>query len=167
MTQTPLPAGRRGRALKWAFGISLALNLVFVGIFAGAALRHTGGKRGWDRIGEPVRSSGVPFLRALPKEDRRALRQVLKEGAHDLPSRAARREMQQEMIAVLRADPFEAAEMSRLFAAQTEAAKHVSGKMQSAWLDRVGAMSAQERAKVADRLEEMLKRRRHKPPKHP
>ncbi|MGC1504359.1 MAG: periplasmic heavy metal sensor [Sulfitobacter sp.] len=162
MTQTPLPKRTRGRALKWAFGISLALNLVFVGVFAGAAFRHADDRRGWDRKSESARSSGAPFVRALSQDDRRALRRAMRETAGDLPSRAQRRELHQQMIEILRVEPFDVTEVKRLFAVQTEAAEQVSGRVQTAWLERVGAMTAGERAAVADRLEEMLKRRKRK-----
>lgn len=167
MTQTPLPKREKGRVLKWAFGLSLALNLVFVGIFAGAAFRHAGDQRGWTRMSQKMGTSGAPFVRALSQEDRRGLRQELKKTAGDLPSRAERRQLHLQMIKVLRAEPFDATKVALLFAEQTVAAERVSGRVQSAWLERVSAMSAQERVKVADRLEEMLERRKRKGPKRP
>ncbi|NNK15586.1 MAG: hypothetical protein HKP51_01630, partial [Sulfitobacter sp.] len=33
---------RMGRALKWALGLSLAVNLIVVGFLAGAAMRFSG-----------------------------------------------------------------------------------------------------------------------------
>jgi uncharacterized membrane protein len=145
----------------------LALNLVFVGIFAGAALRHSGDKRGWDRKSEMSRSSGAPFVRALAQDDKRALRRALKERSAGLPNREARRVSQQQMIEVLRAETFDADAIAQLFAEQTEVAAQMSGMAQAAWLELVGAMSEQERAEVADRLEEQLMRRKHKGPKRP
>lgn len=167
MTQTPQPRRTRGRVLKWAFGMSLALNLVFVGIFAGAALRHAGGKRGWHPKSEAGHSSGVSFVRSLSQEDRRALRDDLKDGERDLPSRAERRALHQELIAVLRAEQFDAAKLEQLLAAQTAAAEQFSGEVQAAWLRRVSTLSLLERQEVAERLDEMLKRPKRKGPKRP
>ncbi|WP_281992473.1 periplasmic heavy metal sensor [Sulfitobacter geojensis] len=167
MTETQVPKRRTRRAVKWAFGVSLALNLVFVGIFAGAALRHAGDKRGWDRKPEMSRSSGAPFVRALSQEDKRALRRALKERSAGLPDREERRLSQQQMIDVLRAENFDADAIKRLFAEQTGVAAQLSGLAQAAWLELVSGMSAQERVEVADRLEEQLMRRKFKGPKRP
>ncbi len=109
----------------------------------------------------------MSFVRSLSQEDRRALRDDLKDGERDLPSRAERRALHQELIAVLRAEQFDAAKLEQLLAAQTAAAEQFSGEVQAAWLRRVGTLSLQERQEVAERLDEMLKRPKRKGPKRP
>ncbi|MCX7560844.1 periplasmic heavy metal sensor [Sulfitobacter sp. F26204] len=151
----------RARGLKWAFGISLALNLVFIGVFAGAALRLAGHERGGHKMGQRMPSYGAPFVRALPRADQHRLNNLLKAHGGGLPSRAERRVLHQQLIDEMRASPFDADRVAGLFMAQNKAAQQVMGKAQDAWLEIVREMTVAERAAVADRLEERLMRRGH------
>ncbi|KIN63971.1 RNA polymerase sigma-70 factor [Sulfitobacter noctilucicola] len=156
-------ARRLPRAFKWAFGISLALNLAFVGVFAGAALRHIGDgpqKRGPRDIAQ---SYGTPFVRALPREARRDLRQSMRQGNPSVMStREGRRGVYLEMAEILRADPFDADSATALLSGQSEAAQNAQARAQTAWLRIVGTMPHADRMMVADRLEEQLNERRFK-----
>lgn len=144
----------QGRALRIALAVSVALNLAVAGLFAGMALHHGG--FGPDRDG--VRDLGFgPFTEALSREDRAALRQAFLAKAPDL--RQARREMmadQRDLLAALRAEPFDAAKLSEVMAAQQGrmAARLETG--QALMRDFLTAMSPEARLAFADRLEERL-----------
>ncbi len=113
--QTPVRPTRSGRGLRWALGISLALNLAVVGMVAGAMLRDGSGMRG-----AMVRDLGFgPFTEALSREDRRALRQALFERAPEIrQARQQRQEDLQALVAILRAEPFDAAALAAAMAEQ-------------------------------------------------
>ena len=152
------PVTTRRRYLKLALAISLGLNLLFIGIFAGAAFRH-GGKHG--AIGPQLHSYAAPYMRALPRDQRRALfEQVRSEPA--IADRQTRRAFYQRMLAGLRADPFEAAAVQAVLQDQARAVQGLRGASQAVWLDLVSKMSGPERQSYADALEEQLK---HKPRK--
>lgn len=166
--QTPPPA-KASRKMRWALGLSLAVNLLFVGAIGGAVYRNAGGP-GLDRHHAPeLRSYGTPYVRALPRKDRRALFAGLKAGNGAVrPSRSERRAQYDEMLAVLRADPFEVDAVRDILKAQGAAAYGMQTAAHIAWLDRISAMSEVERQSYADRLERELKkpkRKRRKPPR--
>ena len=165
--QTPTP--KASRKMRWALGLSLAVNLLFVGAIGGAVYRNAGGP-GLDRHHAPeLRSYGTPYVRALPRKDRRALFAGLKAGNGAVrPSRSERRAQYDEMLAVLRADPFEVDAVRDILKAQGAAAYGMQTAAHIAWLDRISAMSEVERQSYADRLERELKkpkRKRRKPPR--
>ncbi len=117
---TEQAAGKRS-ALRWVLILSLGLNLVILGLAAGAFLlphpqrgaeehrltrsdrvegagrgAERGAERGAGRVesGRAARGEGPPFLRALDPADRRALRQQLVEdgiGLQDGSAKPARR----------------------------------------------------------------------------
>lgn len=162
MTQTP-KAPQNSRTLKWMLGLSLALNLVFIGFLIGVAWRVAGSDVGPRAMGPAAQNYGAPFVRALPREARRALHRKLRSQASGLPSRAERRALYLSMIDALRSDPFDPAQIEALFAAQADGAERVQRVAQEGWLDLVTRMSEADRLAVADRLAEAIKRR-GKPP---
>lgn len=151
---------RKGRGFRWALGISLALNLIFVGVFAGAALRHMGdsGKG----PGPQMQSFGAPMSRALPPDARRALRRQLRKELAGVLSRRERQALYGQILTALRADPFDATDVSSLFAVQRDVAGQVQDRAQEVWLEIVSGMSVEDRRLVADRLQEALSRSRKK-----
>ncbi|UWR10229.1 periplasmic heavy metal sensor [Sulfitobacter mediterraneus] len=165
--QTPTP--KASRKMRWALGLSLAVNLLFVGAIGGAVYRNAGGP-GLDRHRAPeLRSYGTPYVRALPRKDRRDLHADLKkDNGAARPSRAERRAQYDNMLAVLRADPFEVDAVRDILKVQGAAAYGMQTAAHSAWLDRISAMSEAERQSYADRLERELKkpkRKWRKPPR--
>ncbi|KAJ02494.1 periplasmic heavy metal sensor [Sulfitobacter mediterraneus] len=165
--QTPTP--KASRKMRWALGLSLAVNLLFVGAIGGAVYRNADGP-GLDRHRAPeLRSYGTPYVRALPRKDRRDLHAELKKDNGAVrPSRAERRAQYDNMLAVLRADPFEVDAVRDILKAQGAAAYGMQTAAHSAWLDRISAMSEAERQSYADRLERELKkpkRKWRKPPR--
>lgn len=157
-----------GRTLRWALGLSLALNLLVIGAIGGAGWRHAqGGPMGSNAPG--LRSYASPYVQALPKSDRRALHTGMRNGdnAKHL-SRDARRALYARMLTALRADPFDAAEAQAVLTAQSQAVMTVQADAHAAWLVQVGAMNAAARADYADALEARLSRgKRHGDKRNP
>ncbi|KUJ76752.1 hypothetical protein AVO45_09590 [Ruegeria marisrubri] len=146
---------KKRRWVPILLGVSLALNLVVVGVIVGAALRFHGGER--------VRHTpgfGPVLYRALPEEDRQALRSRLHrehgEGSkeHEEDFRA--------LTEALRAVPFDAGSVQALIDQQADerAAAHLA--LNRAWLDRVSRMTDDERREYADRIEEVIERGKHR-----
>ena len=145
---------RGGRGLRWALGLSLALNLAVVGMVAGAMLRDGHGMRG-----AMVRDLGFGvFSEALSREDRRALRAALFERAPEMREmRRQRQEDMQALVAILRSEPFDAAALAARMAEQ-EARLAAQLRLGQALLqDRIAGMTPEARRGFADRLEAGLR----------
>lgn len=148
----PSPA----RAPRWVtvlLVLSLAANLLVVGLVAGAWLR--GGPPG-----TAGRDPGFgPFAEALSDDDRRALRRAFLTRMPEMREhRMAMRADMQAVLAALRAQPFDAAALDR---AMDTALSRLGDRIsvgQSLLLDRITAMDSAERAAFADRLETALAR---------
>ncbi|MEP3687757.1 MULTISPECIES: periplasmic heavy metal sensor [Sulfitobacter] len=152
MTQNPTP--RRVRMMRWALGLSLALNVMIIGAVGGALWRHGGP----DNKSLPgLRSYASPYVQALPPDARRDLHNEMRKGgkAHHL-DRAARGALYEQMLAALRADPFEPEAAAAILTAQGDAAASVQGAAHSAWLAQVSAMAPETRQIYADKLQERL-----------
>lgn len=152
---TPPVPSRRG--LKIALAVSVALNLAVLGVVAGAVL-HGGPMR--DQM---VRDLGFgPFAEALTEADRTALKRAFLKRSPGL--RDLRETMRQDManvLAALRADPFDPAAFQTALSAQVG---RLTGQMklgQDLLAERVDAMTAPERLAFADRLETSLRRGPH------
>ncbi len=140
------------RWMRIALFASLAVNLLIVGLVAGA-LWHGG------RMMPPREAGFGPFEAALDKDDRAALRRAFVARAGELGR--PRREMRAQMnaiLAALRATPFDAAALSQAMeaaVARTEARLQLG---QSLMADHLTALTDAERAAFADRLEAALRR---------
>lgn len=152
--KTPPPSPPPMRTwIKLLLGVSLALNLAVIGLVAGAMLRFGGA----DGMHAPPRSLGASLYRELPPKARRALRDDLAPGPDGgLPDHAAQT---RRLTEVLRSEPFDPDAAAATLTAHSAAQAERLTRMQDAWLVRVTAMSAAERAAYADRLEEALTRR--------
>lgn len=144
------PTRRPGRAGRWLLVASLALNLLFVGLVAGGALRV------WNapRHGAMGPMSETAMLwRALPEAERRGAREAGPPRPEGREPRAARQAAQvAELRALLLAEPFDRAALEdRLTEAQTRSAERGTQAL-ARMLDRIAAMPPAERAGVAERL---------------
>ncbi len=137
--------------MRVALVLSLALNLLIVGAVVGAV---SSGKKGGPRMSDV---SFGPYTSALDREDRRALRRAIRDDT-GRPNRAAARENFQTFLSVLRAEPLDVAEMTRVFEAQGALAQARQSAGKAALLEHIAQMSAADRAAFADRLEEVLQR---------
>ena len=158
---TPKPAARRW--LLPVLFLSLALNLLVVGVFVGRLFAPMDSRKG-ERIAGPIRSVvGEPFVRALTREDRRAmLAEFKREGPRIRESREALRRQVQAFLAALRSDPFDPDEVRRLMQNQRQSARSRQALGETLLLNRLQDMSGEERAAYADRLEKSLKNLRRR-----
>lgn len=161
MTETPLPPNPpRRRGLKIALVLSLAVNLLLVGLLAGGAMRVA-------RLDDMA--GGRPDLRALwraiPDETRDRLRETARESgladAHRRPDRDMRRaraaQMNAALAAALRAEPFDAQAFASLLSGdRDEAARRVDAAHQ-VLAAQIQALTAAERATMAARFEAGLR----------
>ena len=137
--------------------ISLAFNLLIVGLVAGAML---GGPRDRDR-NPLLRDIGFgTFVQALTRADKHAMTEALKRDAGSFrENRTKLRHQFDEFLNALRADPFDPAEVSRLMVQQRSRIGERQQLGQTLLLERIEAMSLEDRRAYADSLSKMLKRR--------
>ena len=145
--------------------VSLALNLVIVGIVAGSVIGRDGGKGG-DRQGRigALRDLGpLPFVMAFDKDQRQALASEMRDKTQG--NRASRADLRQKVESVLeslRSDSFDP-EVVRgsieQLRAQTQTRQTVGLDL---YVDTLAKMTVEERRAYADRLDKLLQRR-HRP----
>ena len=157
-TQSPPKPRRRGR---WRLIVSLALNLVLIGALVGGLARMS--RMPPQQAMQPG-SSLVLLWRAMPEDERRALRGGGESRSEDRATRRAawRGDMVDEVAALgalLRAEPFDRnaleARLTEARARQAERGEVALTRM----LDRIEAMNAAERAAMVERLERRTLRR--------
>ena len=146
--------GRPGRWRRWLLVVSLALNILVLGLVAGAVLR--GGPPG----GAAVRVDLTlgPLLRALEAEDRAAIRAGLQ--TRRPVERRSRVEMRRDMRAMrdaLRAEAFEPARMRALMDRQFARLRTIQGRAADQVIAHLATMSPAERRALADRFEDELR----------
>ncbi len=134
--------------------VSLALNLVVVGIVAGVAFKG-GPKSGAQRFDLSV----GPLTRAMDASQRDALRTALRDsGAFERANRSDIRRDMIAMAAALRAPEFNKNEFRETLIRQRGRLQTVQDAAVDAVTDIIADMSADERAAFADRLEEQRRR---------
>lgn len=148
----------RFRTIRWPrilLVASLSLNLILVGLILGAA-----------RYNPPPRLAGPPgefrlLERAMPEDARKALRaEMRRNGAHFKARGEALQVIRRDMIAALRRDPFDEAEMQRVFTAQRTFWKDLGQDAQALMLRQISEMSPEARAQLAANLETWRARRK-------
>ena len=147
------PRRRWGRVVLF---VSLALNLLVVGVVAGALL---GGPRDRDR--DPaLRDLGFgPFVSALSRSDRAALRDGLRREAGALrENRAAMRAQFEDLLGLLRAEPYDHAAVRAHVEGQHARVSERMTLGRQLLLERIEAMEPAQRAAYADALDEALRR---------
>ena len=157
-------APRKGRGLKIALALSLALNLAILGLVGGALLGLRGNGNGADeggRNGPPALTSlGLgPFAFALDREDRAELRErVGSRGERLQQDRRAIGNALREVQAALLADPFDRAAAEAALARTRDRAMGLQEQGHSALLEQIETMSVQERADLAESLNRVMRR---------
>lgn len=161
MAATP----KRGRGWKILLVLSLALNLLFIGLIGGAMARF-GGPFAHDR-GQTARgaSLGAAVFRALPRDERRAMfRKVAGERERDATGA-------DELLTTLRADSLDREALAAFAEDQGERRRAHGEAIAEAWVEKVAVMSVEDRRAYADRIEEILNAPRgaprwwgHRPP---
>lgn len=139
--------------LKLLLAGSLALNLAVIGLAAGAAWRFSDKDKHWKR----PPTVGALIFKELDQDTRKALRQEAG-GKHG--SYFKRRHAEgKAVIAALRSEAFDAESLLAVLQAQADARHTFQTKVQQAWVKKLAALTPQERAAFADRMEERLARR--------
>lgn len=155
------PPRRPGRWLRVALVVSLALNLLMVGLGIGRALRP-------DLLGPAAvvlrDLSFGPFTEALGPADRAALREAFAERAPTLREAwHIHRGEQAALVAALRAEPFAAEAVAALLEGQHRRLGAMADDARAVLVARIAAMSADERVAYADRLEAAFARGLRRP----
>ncbi|MCV3271213.1 periplasmic heavy metal sensor [Roseobacter sinensis] len=156
MQDTTPPKGSAPRWIKIVLGLSLAFNFAVIGLIGGAVLRHGDGKIAAARS-SGFGAYGLPYMIALPRDDRRAVRRAVRSGV-GVPDREARRALYRDVLATLRATPFDPSALAGAMSRQAETTIAVQKAAQGAWLEVVSDMSDAERSAYADAVEEVLRR---------
>ncbi|WP_375690193.1 periplasmic heavy metal sensor [Pseudooceanicola sp. LIPI14-2-Ac024] len=155
---TPTPAAAPTRLwVRILLVASLALNLLVIVTVVSFAAFH-GGPDGKHRPPRVDRTGG-PLTGALSESDKReigrAIWQSYREGR---PSRADVQAEYQEVIRTLRTEPYDPSAVEASLQKQLDFAVERQAVGQQMLLDRLAAMTPEERAAFADRLEEGLSR---------
>jgi uncharacterized membrane protein len=151
----PVPPSGAPRWMKVLLAVSLALNLGVLGLVGGAALRGAG-----DRGRPDVRDIGFgPFSDALSPQDRQELRRAfLRDGGNPREMRRLMRSEVGTLLQVLRTEPLQEAELRAAFSQFQLRGQERLDLGQRLLADRIIAMSPDDRARFADRLEEVMAR---------
>lgn len=157
-TTKPDPAPR-SRRMRIALVLSLALNLMFIGILAGGAFQGARAPQpSWEAT--DLRA----LLRALPDDARRDLRGAMIRGNGESP-RVRREQMRNSAaehrlrtVAMLRADPFDADAFAEHLDTGRAAREARTIAAHHALVARIAAMPARERAAMAERLSRRTER---------
>lgn len=142
--------------------VSLALNLLFIGLIGGAAWRGGPPQEGAQRIAG-LGNFAAPYVRALPREDRQIIQSELRR-QHPQMGRKARAKAYQQVIDALRITPFDRAAVVAVLDGQSRLGADVLATGQAAWLARIEAMDAAQRQAYATRLQDRLARRAKRKP---
>lgn len=143
------------RGFKILLGVSLAFNLVVLGLVAGAALREGPPRHG----GGGGANYARPYIQALPSEDRRAIFAASRPLAGEDGSRAGRRALYGEVTDILRSEVFDREAVKAALSKQTQATLSIQNAAQKHWLNLIEEMGLQERRDYADAVEEIVQRR--------
>lgn len=149
------------RKRRWVWPVlflSLAANLLVVGVVAGAMLQGGGDKDG--RPGGPARSVlGEPFVRALEPGDRMALgREIVANRDKLRDNRSDLRRRVEVLLETLREEEFDREAVSALLTEQRQLAVTRQEVGEALLLNRLEEMSVEERRAYADRLGKSLMR---------
>jgi len=158
MADTPDPRPATRGWVRVLLFVSLALNLMIVGAVGGLAWTFRDGRE------RPLRDAAAPYVFALERSERRALRRAARD---HLPVPAQRGESRRAdydaVLRTLRDDRFDRAAAETVLTRQSARARERRIAGQKALLDHWQAMGAAERAAYADRLERILNRGARRP----
>jgi len=151
MTET-VSAGKPARDwIKYALVASLGVNVLVVGLMVGAVLRDGSGRGRPDRA---AISLGLrPYYRALDKAERRDLRQTIKDNPSEFRAKRGKFAKHLKNLSIaLKAEPFDLQAVANVLAAQADVVSVNIAFGQKILLERIVAMSPQQRALFAERL---------------
>lgn len=143
-----------GRWRTIVLTMSLALNVLIIGVVAGSLLRADDDRP--NRRSPPVGSEiGVgPLLQAMDPEDRRALGRAVYRDLRRGPERRGQMQSRlRETALLLRSDTLDEAALVELFEGHMETVVDRYARVQGVLAARLGDMTPAERAVIADRLD--------------
>jgi hypothetical protein len=145
-----------GRGVKIALGLSLAVNLLIVGLVVGALFAVGPGR---SRDDDPrLRTLGLgPFAIALSRQDRAAVIDRIDRDALSRERRALGASLLQLRDALL-AEPFDKAAAEAALVRSRAASEAAQGHGHAALLDQIATMTLAERTELAERLGRALRR---------
>lgn len=140
------------RSLKIALLVSLAANLVIVGLVLGAAMRPH------HRFGHAMQQGATfaPYIEALPRADRRAMRvEMIRLRPELVDLRAARRAEMSEFARIVGTEPFDPAAAARLIDARLAEGAGRLTAARDLLVARLAAMPPETRKAYGARLAEL------------
>ena len=149
-----MPFSILSRGWKIVVVVSLAVNLLVLGLIVGAGVMHNAGPS--DRA---MRGASA-FIAALPEPERRAVIRDLRPGKGGLEARHGRAARFEAVLETLQQDPFDAARLEMLLQDQRGAERARIGRAEAALLARLTTMTPQARRDYAERLEQLVRKRR-------
>lgn len=154
-TEIETPKRRAPRWMKWTLGVSLALNLVLIGLLIGAGIRHhVLGEAGF---GGP--RTIFHILRELPSEKRDQARAMVKERRADISAaRRLRAEARGALGDAIAADPYDAAAVSAAFETLRTREYEMRSLSHSVVTEILADIEAEERRELGERLQPKKKR---------
>lgn len=153
MTQEQQKPSRCPRWVKIALAVSLSVNLLIVGLVGGMAFRS-------DKMGPPrMTDAGGAYTQALTVKDRRDIGRIIGRELQELrKDRATVLGEYQGMLEVLRTEPFDRAAAAQVLERQSSIFEQRRKAGETALLNRLEAMSVEERAAFVERLEKGIQR---------
>lgn len=150
----PEKTTKPGRGLRIALFVSLAFNLLIVGVVAGGlASGRIGGDK--PRVGFDL----GPIARILDQDARREIGREVRSNPQTRPlSMRQRRQDLAELVELLRAETFDADAVSAIFDRQREAGFRVVKGAQDAFVGFLSTAPLSDRIVYADRLEADISR---------
>ena len=143
------------RKFRVVMVVSLAFNLLFVGLVVGMIIKgppQGHGRDGADRIRDF-------YFQALSRDDRFELRKQMRAQGLDLGAgRAQIRGNLASIVATLREDPFDATAFEHAVKGQDQTMAKMRSKGQQVFVDYVRGLDAAARAEIADRLDDIASR---------
>lgn len=147
------PRAPMRRGLRILLFVSLALNLIVVGLAAGAFF---GGSHKSPRLPRETDFMGA-FTQALSDRDRREVgREIRRHHRREGIDRAAARVEFEAMLTLIRSTPFDADDLRALLTKQARQGADRRAAAQDIWLSRVASMTDAERQDYADQIEAVL-----------
>ncbi len=158
-TDSPTPRRRRWPTVLLA--ASLTLNVLILGVIAGAHFRDDRDQRRSPPPDRAVLREGgfMPFFEAMPRESRRRMAEAFRDSVPGRgPDRTALVADFRNFVAALRAEPFERDALNEVLEAQHERVEQRILTGREIVLDQIAEMTPAERAAFADALEERFRK---------
>lgn len=162
---TDKPANKCPRWIRILLFVSLACNLAVIGIVAGHQLRD--GRDNYSHRMSPPNDFRL-LASSMPDAHSKILKEAFRASRAEYSERRkALGQMRQNMIRILREDPFDPEAFTAVMTEQKGFWTELSTRSEGLLMERINAMSPAELAELADNIENWRKRSqdRRPPPK--